>query len=174
MPDMASLTLSSLNFVTGASINEPDIILGLINEMDRFGVIPELECFDSGMINMAKYLIKRSIVKPPFYFNVILGNLYNAQCELSTLSDIKSQIPLNSITTIGGIGSQQLKSNVYGLLDFDGIRIGLEDNLYFKDKEKTTNLKLLKRARNIIEELGLEVMTPGELKNLGFKNRIQK
>ena len=174
MPDMASLTLSSLNFVTGASINEPDIILGLINEMDRFGVIPELECFDSGMINMAKYLIKRSIVKPPFYFNVILGNLYNAQCELSTLSDIKSQIPLNSITTIGGIGSQQLKSNVYGLLDFDGIRIGLEDNLYFKDKEKTTNLKLLKRARNIIEELGLEVMTPGELKNLGFKNRILK
>ena len=32
----------------------------------------------------------------------------------------------------------QLKSNILGLLDADGIRIGLEDNLYFTDKVKTT------------------------------------
>ena len=37
-PDMGSLTLSSLNFFKSASINTPDTILGLIDEMDRYGV----------------------------------------------------------------------------------------------------------------------------------------
>ena len=59
MPDMASLTLSSLNFHTGASVNQPGVILQLIEQMDKWGVIPELECFDSGMVNMVNNLISK-------------------------------------------------------------------------------------------------------------------
>ena len=171
-PDMASLTLSSINFPTGASINEPDMIVGLVKEMNKWGVIPELECFDSGMVNMAKHLIEKSLVTGPFYFNVILGNRYNAQCNLSTLSDIKNQIPDNSVVTLGGIGNQQLKSNLCGLIDFDGVRVGLEDNFYYRYKEKTTNKELLKRIHRIMKELDLELLTSQEFKDIGYENRI--
>jgi len=50
-PDMGSLTMSSLNFPSGASINQPEIILSLIESMDKYGVQHEIECFDSWMLN---------------------------------------------------------------------------------------------------------------------------
>jgi uncharacterized protein (DUF849 family) len=53
----------------------------------------------------------------------------------------------------------------------DGIRIGLEDNLYFKDKVKTTNIDLLKRIHRIINEIGHKYMTPKDFQNLGYVNR---
>jgi len=171
-PDMGSLTMSSLNFPTGASINQPDIILSLIEEMDKYGVLPEIECFDTGMLNYTNYLISKNKLKPPYHINVILGNIYNGQCDFGTLSVIKSNLPENSYTCIGGIGSQQLKSITYGLLDFDGIRIGLEDNLYYKDKEKTHNIDLLKRAHRVMNELDMVHYKPNELRELGYGNKI--
>jgi 3-keto-5-aminohexanoate cleavage enzyme len=172
LPDMGSLTMSSLNFPSGASINQPEMILSLIEEMDKYGVQPEIECFDSGMLNYTNYIISKNILKPPYHINVILGNIYNGQCDLGTLSTIKNNLPSNSFTCLGGIGSQQLKSTTYGLLDFDGIRIGLEDNLYYKDKKKTTNLELLNRAHRIMNELDMEHYTSNELKEKGYGNKI--
>ena len=171
-PDMGSLTMSSLNFPSGASVNQPEMILSLIKEMDKYGVQPEIECFDSGMLNYTNYIISKNLLKPPYHINVILGNIYNGQCDLSTLSTIKSNIPLDSYVCLGGIGSQQLKSTTYGLLDFDGIRIGLEDNLYYKDKEKTTNIELLKRAHRLMGEFDMTHYTSKELRDKGYGNKV--
>jgi len=171
-PDMGSLTMSSLNFPSGASINQPEIILSLIESMDKYGVQPEIECFDTGMLNYTNYLISKNILKPPYHINIILGNIYNGQCDFGTLSTIKSNLVPNTFTCLGGIGSQQLKSNVYGLLDFDGIRIGLDDNLYYKDKEKTTNIDLLNRVHRIMEELNVSHYKSSELRELGYGNKI--
>ena len=170
-PDMGSLTMSSLNFPTGASINEPDMILSLINEMDKYGVQPEIECFDSGMLNYTNYLISKNKLNPPYHINVILGNIYNGQCDLNTLSSVKNKAPNNSYVCLGGIGSQQLNSTTHGLLDFDGVRVGLEDNLYYRDKEKTTNMELLKRTHRIMNELDMVHYTSNELKQKGYGNR---
>lgn len=171
-PDMASLTLSSLNFLSSASINDLDTIIKILEKMQKFGVIPELECFDSGMINASKWLIDKGYLSGPLYYNVILGNVFNAQCNLSSISDIKSSLPKDSVVTIGGIGSNQLKSNVYGLLDFDGVRIGLEDNLYLNGKIKATNIQLLNRIHNIMNTLDIELLTSKEFKENGYKNKI--
>jgi uncharacterized protein (DUF849 family) len=171
-PDMGSLTMSSLNFPSGASINQPDTILSLIKSMDKYGVQPEIECFDSGMLNYTNYLISKNILKPPYHINIILGNIYNGQCDFGTLTTIKSNLVPNTYTCLGGIGSQQLKSTVYGLLDFDGIRIGLEDNLYYKDKEKTTNIDLLNRVHRIMGELNVSHYKSNELRELGYGNKI--
>jgi uncharacterized protein (DUF849 family) len=124
------------------------------------------------MLNYTNYIISKNILKPPYHINVILGNIYNGQCDFGTLATIKSNLPTNSFTCLGGIGSQQLKSNTYGLLDFDGIRIGLEDNLYYKDKEKTTNIKLLKRVHRIMDELDMTQYTSDELRQKGYGNKI--
>lgn len=172
LPDMGSLTMSSLNFPSGVSINQPEMILSLIKEMDKYGVQPEIECFDTGMLNYTNYIISKNILQPPYHINIILGNMYNGQCDLGTLSTIKNNLPSNSFTCLGGISSQQLKSTTYGLLDFDGIRIGLEDNLYYKGKEKTTNMMLLKRAHRIMNELDMKHYTSQELKEKGYGNKV--
>lgn len=170
-PDMGSLTMSSLNFPKGASVNEPEMILKLIQKMDEFGVIPEIECFDSGMLNYTNYLIKKGVLTGPHYINVILGNVYNTQSDISSISSIVNNLPKNSMTCLGGIGKDQLKCNIMGLLYFDGIRIGLEDNLYYRDKEKTTNINLLKRIHTVMNEMDLSVLTPLEFKKLGYGNK---
>jgi 3-keto-5-aminohexanoate cleavage enzyme len=170
-PDMGSLTMSSLNFPKSASVNEPEMILKLIEKMKNFGVIPEIECFDSGMLNYTNYLISKNILTDPIYINVILGNIFNAQTDLPTLSSIFNNKPKNSIMCIGGIGKEQLKSNLLGLLYFDGIRVGLEDNLYYNDKDKTTNIDLLKRVHRIMVELNLKIIKPNDFKKLGYGNK---
>ena len=78
-PDMASLTLSSLNFNKITSVNSPDMIQRLASRMLERGIKPELEVFDFGMINYANYLIRKELIKPPYYFNIILGNIACAQ-----------------------------------------------------------------------------------------------
>jgi uncharacterized protein (DUF849 family) len=171
LPDMGSLTMSSLNFPTGASLNSPDTIILLIEKMKEFGVIPEIECFDSGMLNYTNYLIEKNILTGPNYINVIFGNVYNAQLDLSTVSSIVNNKPKNSVMCFGGIGKFQLDSNILGLTFSDGIRIGLEDNLYYKDKIKTTNIELLKRIHKIMENLDLGIITPKEFKSFGFQNK---
>ena len=67
-PDMGSLTLSSLNFNKIASINSPDMIQALAVKMLQLGIVPELEAFDAGMINYAKYLIKKGHPCCPLLF----------------------------------------------------------------------------------------------------------
>ena len=169
-PDMGSLTMSSLNFPKSASINEPDTILMLIEKMKQYGVKPEIECFDSGMLNYTNYLINKGVLTGTNYVNIILGNIYNAQSDLSTISSIIANKPDNSLMCFGGIGKEQLKSNIVGLLYSDGIRIGLEDNLYYENKQKTTNIDLLKRIHRIIEEIGCDILSSKSFQEMGFRN----
>jgi uncharacterized protein (DUF849 family) len=103
--------------------------------------------------------------------NVILGNLYNAQSDISSVSSIINNLPKNTKVCIGGIGKDQLKSNVLGLLYSDGIRIGLEDNLYYHDKVKATNGELLWRIKRIMDEFEMTVMSPLEFRKLGYGNK---
>lgn len=173
-PDMGSLTMSSINFPKAASINQPDIILALIEKMEDNGVIPEIECFDSGMLNYTNYLINKGILKGPHYINVILGNLYNGQADLATVASILAAKPKDSVMCFGGIGKDQLKANMLGLLYADGVRVGIEDNLYYKGRMLATNGKLLQRIHRMMFDMDLEVMTPTEFKNLGYVNTTRK
>lgn len=171
MPDMGSLTMSSLNFPKGASINEPDMILKLIEKMEMYGVIPEIECFDSGMLNYANYLINKGVLKGPHYINVILGNMYNGQCDLSTVSSILAAKPQDSVMCFGGIGKFQINANMLGLMYADGVRVGLEDNLYYIDKGLATNAKLLKRVHRVMDELGVGHVSSNQF-YLKYANKI--
>ena len=167
-PDMGSLTLSSMNFVTNASVNSPKMIMDLLKTMNEEGIKPELEVFDVGMVNYAKYLIQKGLLKPPYYFNIILGNLFSAQNNPADLSSIIQALPEQSYYSIGGIGNYQLGSNIAGILYADGIRIGLEDNLYYDSqrKQKATNLSLLTRILSICELYERPLYTCQELREL--------
>lgn len=155
-PDFGSLTLSSLNFNKEASINTPDMIQALAKKMLNNGIKPELEVFDLGMINYAHYLIQKGLIKPPYYFNLILGNIACAQANLLSLGLMIKELPPDSIWSVGGIGSYQLKMNAMGIVANGGVRIGLEDNIFFDD-EKTqlaSNSDLIKRILGIAKAMG--------------------
>lgn len=170
-PDFGSLTMSSMNFPKSASVNDPDTILWLIGEMDSHGVLPEIECFDVGMLNYTNYLLKKGILRNPLYLNVIFGNLFNAGTDIATIGSIISNLPQNAKVCFGGIGASQLKANVMGIMEADGARIGIEDNLYLSGKNLATNEQLLQRLRRIMDELDYSVMTSLEFRNLGYGNR---
>lgn len=96
-PDMGSLTLSSLNFSRQASVDAPDTIMQLAERMKDRGIKPELEAFDSGMINYACYLAERAMIGLPHYFNLILGNIACAQADLLHVGIMISDLPADSL-----------------------------------------------------------------------------
>lgn len=172
-PDMASLTLSSLNFNKQASINEPDTIKTLAQEMQSRGIKPELEVFDTGMINYAKYLINKGFLEPPYYFSLILGNIACAQADLLHIGIMIRDLPEPSIFSLGGVGDAQLPVNSLAISMGYGVRVGLEDNLWY-DRSRTilaSNLDLLLRIKELGRANEMEIMPPGELRRiLGLKN----
>ena len=154
-PDMASLTLGSLNFLQQASINAPKTIRSLAQRMLERGIRPELEVFDLGMANFIRVLAKEGLLEPPFYANLFLGNIAGAQVEDLHLAALRSPLPPDAVVSVAGIGRGQLPANMLGLLFTDGVRIGLEDNLWF-DTARTkhaTNLTLTQRIQRIADEL---------------------
>jgi 3-keto-5-aminohexanoate cleavage enzyme len=171
-PDMGSLTLSSLNFPKSASVNDPEMIQQLAEKMLALGVKPELEIFDLGMINYAHFLIKKDILRPPFYFNIISGNIAGIQTELEQIGIAIKLLPDYSYWALGGIGDQQLKANLLGMINGGGVRIGLEDHLFYdKNKAiKATNGAFLKRIHRLADELELHYLRPKEFGSLGFYN----
>lgn len=154
-PDMASLTLSSLNFMRSASINAPDTIRRLAARMLEQGIKPELEVFDLGMANVARVLCKEGLLKPPLYVNLLLGNIAGAQAEPLQIAAMLAALPEGCIVSLAGIGRFQLKANGLGLLWADGVRVGLEDNLWL-DVARTqhaSNPELVGRVLRLACEL---------------------
>jgi 3-keto-5-aminohexanoate cleavage enzyme len=172
-PDMGSLTLSSLNFNKQASINTPEMIQRLAKKMMDNGIRPELEAFDLGMINYATYLIHKGLLKPPYYFNLILGNIACAQANMMSLGLMVKELPEGSLWSAGGIGEWQLQMNAMALVAGGGVRAGLEDNIYY-DRQKAslaTNRQLIERILIISQALGLVPYSHKETRALLGLNR---
>jgi 3-keto-5-aminohexanoate cleavage enzyme len=172
-PDMASLTLGSMNFPREPSMNAPEMITRLAEKMDQFGVRPELECFDGGMVNYACYLASKDVLRPPFYFNLLVGNIATAQDGLIQTGLLISQLPAGSYWSLAGIGHSQLRANTLALLEGGGVRVGLEDNIWF-DASRTrlaTNLELLRRVHDLAAVFERPVMRPAAFGSLGFYNK---
>jgi uncharacterized protein (DUF849 family) len=167
-PDFASLTLSSLNFNNMASINSPQMIKALAGTMLEKGIRPELEVFDLGMINYAKYLIRKDLIKSPYYFNLILGNIACAQANMLSMGLMVRELPENSIWSAGGVGNSQLKINIMAILAGGGVRVGLEDNIWYDEKRTrlATNFDLVKRIIDIAESIGMKPYSCKEARKL--------
>jgi uncharacterized protein (DUF849 family) len=166
-PDMGSLTLSSLNFNKTESVNSPDMIQLLAQEMKNKGILPELEAFDSGMINYAKYLEKKGLLEAPHYFNLLLGNVACAQADLLHAGLMIRDLPENSYWSLAGIGDTQLFMNSLAIAANGGVRVGLEDNIYFDKHRKklAKNIDLLKRIHVLASANERVIMAPSELRD---------
>jgi uncharacterized protein (DUF849 family)/GNAT superfamily N-acetyltransferase len=171
-PDMASLTLSSLNFITGPSVNAPETIQALAERMRDRGIRPELEVFDAGMAYVAEHLADRGVLEPPFYANLMMGSLGTAPARMGDLAHIVSSLPQGTTWAAAGLGGTQLPMNAMAVFAGGHVRTGLEDNPYLDYAARTpaTNPALVRRVAEMAALAGRPVATPAQVRErLGLR-----
>ncbi|HSI79886.1 MAG TPA: GNAT family N-acetyltransferase [Solirubrobacterales bacterium] len=161
-PDMASLTLGSLNFATGPSVNAPIVIEALAERMRAAGIKAELEVFDSGMASEASRLLDRGLLEPPLYANLLLGSHHTAPATLRELSHLVDSLPSGTVWAAAGIGAYQLPANALSIFAGGHVRTGLEDNPYLDWERRlpATNARLVERVVELAERAGRRPAAP--------------
>ena len=163
-PDMASLTLSSLNFMSGASVNAPDTIRALARIMRDRGITPELEIFDLGMLNFARVLRKEGLLVGPVAANLFFGNVAGMQAGLADMGLAVERVPEETTWSGAGLGAYQLTAQALAINAGGGVRVGLEDGIHL-DRGRTTlarNVDLVERVHALLEISGRAPMTPAD------------
>jgi 3-keto-5-aminohexanoate cleavage enzyme len=163
-PDMASLTLGSLDFATGPSVNAPATVEALAERMLAAGIRPELEVFDSAMAGEARRLLARELLREPLYANVMLGGHHSAPATMRELSHLVEGLPSGTVWAAGGIGAFQAKANALAVFAGGHVRTGLEDAARLRpdDPETTTNSALVARATGLAAQAGRAIATPAQ------------
>jgi len=165
-PDLASLTLSSLNFLSGASVNSPDVIKGLAQIMLDRGIVPELEIFDFGMLNYIHVLQKAGLLPGPIVANLFFGNVAGMQATLPEVGLAIERLPGGAVWSGAGIGDFQFSAQAMSIAAGGGARVGLEDGIY-ADRGRTelaTNPMLVERVHALLALHDRRAMTPAELR----------
>lgn len=176
-PELASLTLGSLNFPKQASVNEPEMIVRLAQRMRERGIVPELEVFDLGMLDYGSYLISRGILREPFYVNILLGSLGTLSASAFNLALLARSVPAGATWSAAGIGRFQFWVNAMAVTMGGHVRVGLEDNLYLDEAKRrlATNAALVERVVALGRAVGREPATPDEARALiGLAPRAQR
>jgi 3-keto-5-aminohexanoate cleavage enzyme len=161
-PDMGSLTLGSNNFAKEASVNPPDVILGLAARMQERGIAPELEVFEPGMLSFAAHLAHRGKLTERCYVNILLGNLGTSPLSPGLLGAFLALLPEGWTWAAAGLGRYQLDANLVAVALDGNVRTGLEDNIWW-DRERTrlaTNPELVGRVARAAELAERPVASP--------------
>ena len=158
--DMASLTLGSVDFTTGTSVNDLSTIRKLALRMVYRGIKPELEVFDFGGLNIANYLIREEILEPPHYFNLFFGVAGGMAADPHLLTTMVRLLPANSVWSATGVGRHQKIVNTWAVAMGGHVRVGLEDN------PVGTNAEQVWTMRKLAWHLERKVATPEETRGM--------
>jgi len=164
--EMASLTTGSVNFPNSAYVNPPDLVEGLAAEMQIQGIKPEMEIFDAGMVSNAISLESKGLARAPLHFNFVLGLKGALPAGIENLVYLRSLIPAGSTWSVSGMGSAQLTMGVHALLMGGHVRVGMEDNIYFRKGELATNEMLVERIADLSRQLGRDPASPSEARKI--------
>ena len=99
---------------------------------------------------------------------MILGNNACAQADMLSAGLLVKDLPEGALWSAGAVGNAQLKMNVMALISGGGVRIGLEDNIWY-DKERTrlaTNRDLIERITATAKTLGCKPFSAREVRDL--------
>jgi 3-keto-5-aminohexanoate cleavage enzyme len=165
-PEMASLTTGSVNFPDSVYANSPDLIEKLARDMAVYGVKPEMEIFDVSMIANATALEKKGLAAAPLHFDFVMGLKGAIPATAENLLHLKNSLPPGATWSAAGIGAAQLPVSLLALITGGHVRVGLEDNLYYRRGEPASNERLVERVVRLAGEVGREVATPDEARVL--------
>ena len=172
-PEMASFDCGSMNWQNSTVFeNSPKFLEKAGLAMQENNVKPEIEVFDAGMVYNALYYLKKGILKAPLHFQFVLGVPGGMRATVENLMFLKSLIPADSTWGALGIGKQHLPI-MYAALALGGnVRVGMEDNIYYRFGELAkSNVDFIERTKRIVTELDKQIATPAEARAiLGLKN----
>jgi 3-keto-5-aminohexanoate cleavage enzyme len=172
-PEMASLTTGSMNFPDRVCANPWEVIEYLAEAMQEAGTKPEMEIFEAGMIANAARLVERGLVAPPLHVNFVLGNKGSLPASPKNLVFLSESIPQGSTWTVTAVGRWQTPMAMMAVAMGGHVRVGLEDNIYYRKGELATNAQLVARVTRMAGELGRTVATPDEAREmLGLGGRV--
>lgn len=171
-PEMATLTTGSVNFGEDLFSNPPGVIERFAREIVAYGVKPEIEVFDVGMIQNALTLVKKGILSLPLHFDFVMGVPGGIPGDPRHLIHLVESIPEGCTWTVAGIGRFELSLGTLAILMGGNVRVGFEDNIFYKKGDLAeSNAQLVERISRLSGELGRAVATPDEARRiLGLKN----
>lgn len=170
-PEICTLDLNTMWFGGGAVINSPSSIKAMAEQMYAAGVLPELEVFDSGDIQLAHELIKDGTLRKPTLFQIVTGVQYGFAPGTSTMAYAKSLLPSDTEWAAFGAGRWAFPMLAQAWLLGGHCRIGMEDAVYLEKGVKCKgNTELVQKAALIIRTLGGQLATVNEAREiLGLK-----
>jgi 3-keto-5-aminohexanoate cleavage enzyme len=136
-------------------------------EMKKRHVKPELECYHPGCMWVLQDLISQELVYPPYWVQTVMGYQTSSYPTVDNVVALLRELPTESIWLCSGIGPFQLPMTTLATIMGGHVRVGLEDNLYFRRGEKAkSNAQLVLRAKRIITELNRDVASPQEARTI--------
>jgi uncharacterized protein (DUF849 family) len=166
-PEICSLDLNTMWFGASVVINTPTSAATMARAIRAAGVLPELEVFDSGDIQLAHQLLADGALARPPLFQVVLGIRNGFPATPETLLYAKSLLPADALWAAMGIGRMEFPIVAQACLLGGHVRVGLEDNLYLRKGELApSNAALVERAATLIALLGRSVATPAEARTI--------
>ena len=166
-PEICTLDLNTMFSGSAVVINTPDSVTVMAGVIRAAGVLPEIELFDSGDLQLAKRLMETGVLATPAMFQLVLGVRYGAPADPATVFYLSSQLPVGSIWGAFGLGRHEFPVLAQSFLLGGHVRVGLEDNVYIrKGVLARDNAELVEKGVSIVESLGGSIATPSEARAL--------
>lgn len=166
LPEMASFTTGSNNLPGIVYENAPDFIAFLAGVFQETGVKPEIEVFETGMINNALHLVKKGLLEPPLHFDFVLGAPGAMPGTVKNMVFLADSLPPDATWTVAGIGKAELPLATAAIAMGGHVRVGIEDNLRLPDGSLATNVQLVEKVVTIARTMGREIASPEEARRI--------
>jgi len=158
---MATLNPASMTFGRGTFSNPPSFVEELAGLMRERGIRPELEVYDFGHVPLCLDLVKQGLVEGPLQFSFVMGVRGGMPGDPALLPTLVSMLPEDAIWQAIGIGRTQLPLSFAALALGGNVRVGYEDNVYFRKGELAqSNAQFVRRAVELVHAAGREVASP--------------
>jgi uncharacterized protein (DUF849 family) len=166
-PDICTLDLNTMNSGREVVINTPDTVRRMAAVIRQAGVKPEIELFDSGDIALMHDLLKDGTLAGPPLCSFVMGVSYGFQPGLETVLYARNLLPADAPFTAIGIGRASFPMVALSYLAGGHVRVGLEDGIYLsRGLLAPSNAALVAKARGIIENLGGEIASAAEARDI--------
>jgi uncharacterized protein (DUF849 family) len=160
-PEICTLDITTMNFGEFVFVNTPAHLRVMGKAVAAAGVLPELECFDSGNVRLALRLIEEGVLRQPAMFQICLGVPWGAPATTEAMMFMKDMLSAGTFWTGFGIGPAQFPMVAQALLLGGHVRVGLEDNLHLeRGVLAPSNAALVEKAVRIVRALDAEPATP--------------
>ena len=153
-PEMATLSMGTMNFGAEIYENSEATISAIAAAMKANGIIAELEIFDLGMLESVDRLAARGVLPGKFHIDFVLGVPGGMAASLRNLVLLVDRLPPGQTWTVAALGRQQLPFTAHAIAMGGHVRVGIEDNIYYRKGELAqSNAQLVARAVRLADEL---------------------